>query len=260
MPLSPRQRELAYALPPPLQRAMKAARTRAHRWTPPRAFARAGRRTTPVRRNVYRRGTPIDRYYVEHFLRRWNDPLLGRAEMRGAVMEFQDPDYATLIGRCHETGSPITRVEVVDLGDNPRATIRADITTEAPELADASFDTVICTQVLHIVFDLQAAIATLARVLRPGGVLYISVPGISQYHAVDRPEEPEYWRFTAASMRRLLAEHFRPEDVVVEAYGNLLASVAYLNGLAAEEFAAAKLDRRDPSFEMLIAARAIRTS
>lgn len=179
--------------------------------------------------------------------------------MRGAVLEFQDPDYATLIGRCHEPDSPITSVEVLDLGDNPRATVRADITTEAPELATASFDTVICTQVLHIVFDIRAAIATLARVLRPGGVLYVSVPGISQYHAIHKPLEPEYWRFTAASMRRLLAERFRPEDIDVEAYGNLLASVAYLNGLAAEEFRAAKLDRRDPGFEMLIAARAVRS-
>lgn len=212
----------------------------------------------PVRRNVYARGTPVDRYYVEDFLRHWNDPLSGRIDMRGAVLEFQDPDYATLIGRCHEPGSLVTSVEILDLGDNPRATIRADITTDAPQLADASFDTVICTQVLHIVFDIHAAIATLARLLRPGGVLYITVPGIAPYFAVGKPSEPEYWRFTAASMRRLLFEHFRPEDVVVEAYGNMLASVAFLNGLAAEELRPAKLDRRDASFEMLIAARAVR--
>jgi hypothetical protein len=95
----------------------------------------------PVRRNVYARGTPIDRYYIDHFLRRWNDPPSGLTDMKGAVMEFQDPDYATLIGRFEEVGSLITSVAILDLGDNPRATIRADITTDAPQLADASFDT-----------------------------------------------------------------------------------------------------------------------
>jgi SAM-dependent methyltransferase len=204
------------------------------------------------------RGTPVDRYYIEHFLRRWNDPSLGRTEISGAVLEFQDPDYATLLGRLHEDASPITRIDVLDHGDNPRATIRADI-TDAPQLADASYDTVICTQVLHYIFDVRAAVATLARLLKSGGVLYITVPGISPYFALGVPNEVEHWRFTADSLRRVLLAHFEPDEIIVEAYGNVLASIGFLHGLAVEEFRPWELDRRDPSFPLLIAARAVRT-
>ena len=42
----------------------------------------------------------------------------------------------------------------------------------------------------------------------------------------------------------------------MEAYGNVLASIAFLHGLAAEELSAAQLSPRDPDFEFMIVARA----
>jgi SAM-dependent methyltransferase len=216
-------------------------------------------RTAPVRRDAFSRGTPVDRYYIERFLRRWNDPLSEGSDIRGSVLEFQDKRYAALIGHCDEVRSPVAHVDVLDLGDNPRANLRADI-ADAPHLPDAAYDTVICTQVLHYVFDVAAAVATLARFLRVGGVLYVTVPGISPYFNVGVAGETEYWRFTPDSLRRILHPHFRSNDVVVEAYGNVLASVAFLHGLAAEEFTSTELDRPDASFPVVIVARAVRTS
>jgi hypothetical protein len=46
----------------------------------------------------------------------------------------------------------------------------------------------------------------------------------------------------------------------VEAYGNVLAATAFLQGLAAQELAPGELAPRDPDYELLIAARARRAT
>ncbi len=51
--------------------------------------------------------------------------------------------------------------------------------------ADGAIDHVICSEVLEHVENDQAAIGELARVLRPGGVAYITVPHRKAYFAAD---------------------------------------------------------------------------
>lgn len=48
--------------------------------------------------------------------------------------------------------------------------------------AEASFDTVLCTQVLEHVANAEAVLGEIARVLRPGGTLIVSVPFIYHLH------------------------------------------------------------------------------
>jgi SAM-dependent methyltransferase len=217
------------------------------------------RRLEPVQRNPFGRGSPIDRYYIERFLRRWDGPPPAEREIKGRVLEFYDTQYATLVGCAGTASSLVVATDVIDVVDNPRATVRADI-AHAPQLASETYDTIICTQVLQLVFDLHAAFATLARLLKPGGTLYVTVPGISPDLGHVEGGGIKYWRFTAASVRTLMLDQFAPEDVVVEAFGNVLAAVGFLHGLAAEEFTAAELDVRDPAYETLIAARARKPS
>ena len=38
----------------------------------------------------------------------------------------------------------------------------------------------ICTQTLQLVFDVGAAVQTLHRILKPGGVALVTIPGITQ--------------------------------------------------------------------------------
>ena len=68
----------------------------------------------------------------------------------------------------------------------------------------------------------------------------------------------EYWRFTAQSMRRLFAETFPLGEARIEVYGNVLAAIANLHCLAAEDLTRAELDHRDPDYEVLLAVRAIK--
>jgi hypothetical protein len=46
--------------------------------------------------------------------------------------------------------------------------------------------------------------------------------------------------------------------VKVEAHGNVLAATSFLHGLAAEELRQKELNYRDPSYELLIALRAVK--
>ena len=79
--------------------------------------------------------------------------------------------------------------------------------------------------------------ATIYRILTPGGTLLATFPGISQISRYDMDRWGEYWRFTTLSARRLLEAYFPPSQVSVASFGNVLATVAFLHGLAAEDLA-----------------------
>ena len=49
-----------------------------------------------------------------------------------------------------------------------------------------------------------------------------------------------------------------PEDVSVEAYGNVLAATAFLHRLGAADLQPTELDLRDPDFELVLAVRAVK--
>jgi hypothetical protein len=56
----------------------------------------------------------------------------------------------------------------------------------------------------------------------------------------------------------LFGRAFAPAHVQAVAYGNVLAAVAFLHGLAAEELTPAELDYQDADFEVLIGVRAVK--
>jgi hypothetical protein len=51
---------------------------------------------------------------------------------------------------------------------------------------------------------------------------------------------------------------FGPGAVEVQWYGNPLAAVAFLMGLAAEELKPSEMDARHPDYELVIGVRAVR--
>jgi SAM-dependent methyltransferase len=222
------------------------------------------RRMAPISRHYgMDRGLPVDRYYVEDFLRRHGGSSgYGGGDIQGHVLEVGGDDYARRFGGW--TGAPdgdsaITALDVLHAdASNPIATIVGDLATGAG-IPEDSFDCVICTQTLHVIYEVEAAIATLQRMLKPGGVALVTIPGITQTCRPDRDLWGDYWRFTTLSARRLFESAFAPEGVSVEAYGNVLAASAFLYGLAAEELRREELEPRDPDYEMLIAVRSQRS-
>ena len=51
-----------------------------------------------------------------------------------------------------------------------------DLTMGYPELADASYDVVVCEQVLEHIKDLEMPMATIGRLVKPGGRAFVGVP------------------------------------------------------------------------------------
>lgn len=201
--------------------------------------------TSPVSADFgFDRGTPIDRYYIEHFLERH------ASEIRGRVLEIGGDEYTRRFG-----GGRVTCADVLHVhGGNPRATLVGDLTDPAV-LPEAAFDCIVLTQTLHLIYDVRLAVARLHRALAPGGVVLVTAPGISQ---IDRGEWADswFWSFTPLSLGRLFEVCFGREELLVEHHGNVFAATAFLQGLAVEEVDTAKLDPLDRAYPVIVAARA----
>lgn len=202
-------------------------------------------RLEPLSRNHgYDRGTPVDRPIIERFLGRHSP------DIRGAVLEVQNPAYAEQFG-----GTAVTEIEVLDVDPtNPLATLHADL-SRPEDLPAQRFDCFICTQTLQFVFDLPRAVRAIDRLLKPDGVLLLTVPGISYLDPHHSHRSGEYWRFTTMSVRRLLAHVFPSEGMEVTSEGNLLSCIGYLVGLAAEELPEEAFSTRDEAYPLLVTAR-----
>jgi SAM-dependent methyltransferase len=234
------------ALPYPARDWLRARRT-LFVW-PPVGHVRFGalRRVTPLDGNFgYGRGRPIDRYYIEAFLAKH------AADVRGAALEFQDDGYLRRFG-----GAAVTSTDVLNVEPHyPGTTIAADLAV-ADGLPVERFDCIVCTGVVQLVYDLEAAVRNLHRMLRPGGVLLVTMPGITRQ--VDYAGWKDQWRLTSDSARTLFGAVFGLGAVRVQWYGNALVAISVLMGLAAEDLERHELDARHPEFEVLVAVRAVR--
>ena len=201
--------------------------------------------TRPVSRSFgYERGVPIHRYYVDRFFE------THAQRIRGRCLEFQDAGYVRRFG-----GGRPTRIDVLDLSAaNPNATLVADL-TKPNDIPSEGFDCIVCIHVLHLVYDADALTRDLHRLLAPGGVLLVAVPGTSM---ID-PNWTEYRRWTPLGIETLLGQFFRSSDIQVESYGNSLAAAAEMRGLASDEIAPWELDAKDDIFPVEVGALAVKS-
>lgn len=94
---------------------------------------------------------------------------------------------------------------------------------ESLPLPDGSFDAVLNTQVLEHVADPFAVVAELARVLTPGGRLFLTVPLVNELH-----EEPyDFFRYTPYGLRTLF-ERAGLEAVEIEPLTGYYTTLAML--------------------------------
>jgi len=203
------------------------------------------RRTKPFSSDFgYDRGQPIDRYYIENFLARHADDIQGR------VLEIKDNTYTRKYG-----GDSVHTSDILDMDEsNRQATIVADL-TRADHVPPETFDCIVFTQTLQLIYEMRAATESLYRLLKPGGVLLATFPGASQI-SYKHCGDSWHWAFTRLSAGQLFSETFPAENVEVHAHGNVLVAVALLHGLAVEELRKEELDYHDANYEVLITLRA----
>jgi SAM-dependent methyltransferase len=107
---------------------------------------------------------------------------------------------------------------------------------------DASFDLVLCTQVLEHCDDPAQAVRELRRVTAPGGRVLASTHGVQVYH----PSPQDLWRWTHAGLERLFRDNaewssldVRPASGTAACVGMLVATYADLAARRAHARAAA---------------------
>jgi hypothetical protein len=203
------------------------------------------KRVQPFSREFgYDRGGPVDRYYIENFLFAASDAI------QGHVLEVGEKTYTMRFG-----GSRVVKSDVLHItADNPEATIVGDL-SDAPHIPDNTFDCIVLTQTLQLIYNCKGALQTCYRILKPGGKLLLTVPGISH---IDAGEWGKYWMwsFTSYSLQRMMTEVFEPGKVDIRHYGNVLVATAFLYAMGAPELTKAQLDHNDPQYQVIITAQA----
>jgi SAM-dependent methyltransferase len=203
------------------------------------------RRFSPISENFGydREGGPVDRFYIETFLHENRGAILGR------VLEIGDNEYTLRFGKKDNLQSEVLHIHE----GNPLATIVGDL-SNAPHICDNSFDCIILTQTLHLIYDFQAALDTCYRILKPGGTLLLTVPGITP---IDHGEWKDiwFWSFTEASIQRLIKQHFPNSQYDMRSHGNVLAATSFLYGLGIKDLSIHELNQHDPHYAVIITAK-----
>jgi SAM-dependent methyltransferase len=203
------------------------------------------RRVTPISRiSGYDRGQCIDRYYIERFLE------ARAADIAGRVLEVAEDTYTRAFG-----GDRVVRSDILNVEPGRGVTFVADL-TRADHVPSDTFDAIVLTQTLHLIYDMPAVVRTLHRILKPGGVVLATMPGIARIARPDMDRWGDNWRLTTCSARRLFAAEFTDAGVEVASYGNVLSAIAFLHGLGAEELTPEELEFSDPDFQCLVTVRA----
>lgn len=192
----------------------------------------------------FHRGTPIDRFYIEHFLKQ-NQSLI-----KGNVLEIAENTYSK------KFGNGVLSCEVLHYdAKNKNATIIGDL-TKPETLPQNKMDCFICTQTLNFIYDFKAAIKGSYQLLKPGGVMLCTVAGLCQVSKYDMDRWGDYWRFTTRSVEQIFRGIFK--EVNVKSYGNVLAATALLQGITAEELTTEELLHNDEIYQVVITIVAVK--
>lgn len=210
------------------------------------AWLGVSRRTTPISRHWGgERGTPVNRWYYKRFLD------THEKDIRGRVLEVRDQLYSSQY-------PAVTEIEIIDIdADAPGVTLVADL-SNMPQVPAESYDCIILTSVLYYIRDVEAALRELHRVLRTGGVLLSAHVGVPARLTQLDGFENEFGYLSKRGTTTLFNEVFGADNVTIETFGNVLACMAFLRGVAAEEIGEKRLLEADPYFPQTITVRAVK--
>lgn len=186
------------------------------------------------------RGNPIDRFWIENFLKE------NKKYIKGRCLEVTDATYIYTFGQDN-----VKSFEVLDIDTkNDKATIIGDLRKLPASVKDNQFDCIILTHVLGLIDDMDSAISEIYRILKPGGTLLFTGSCLGPILG----REKVYWRFTTYSLRYLLAKKFKNEKIAINMYGNAIAGQALWMGLSQEDLNINILLKNDEHFPCVVSA------
>lgn len=181
------------------------------------------------------RGMPIDRYYARHFFEHH------REYITGDVLEVQHSVYTDRFG------TNISRADSVDIDPRFEPTFVCDL-ARADVIPSDRYDCFLMPFTFAHLRDLEGALRTALRVVRAGGTILAVLPALTPLVS----EYPDYWRFSPDGLLVLLEHVWADCEIAVGAYGNCLAVIAEMLGLAAEELSPPELDVHDSRYPLLV--------
>lgn len=184
---------------------------------------------------------------------------------------FLDAHAADVQGRCVEVGSAASalsvnrhaEVDVLDLAPRDGVTVVANI-SRADGLASNTYDCAIVPFTMHLIYDVDAALYHVLRILKPGGVLLANFPCVDYYFptgldmGTGTPLFVHHWFTPIEVENRMRTAGLTEKDFAVTIDGNLFARVAYQMNLPAEELTGDERDRADAGHPLLICVRAMK--
>ena len=105
--------------------------------------------------------------------------------------------------QIHEGARPFfpafVEIETLDIDPDAGATHTGDLCKNNAGIPDGAYDFIVCTEVLEHTLQPFAAVEEMRRLLKPGGLLFVSVPFNFRIHG----PLPDCWRFTEHGLRAL---------------------------------------------------------
>lgn len=204
-------------------------------------------RTTPLNRNFgAERGGAVDDYYIAEFLTENKNCI------KGDVLESPNSSYAQTFG-----GGRINSDKIGWNNAEDRLVIIPESQATAPAQSP-QYDSILLIQFLHRVYDYEDTLRFCFQSLKKGGVLLLTVPGVSTAGHGNGSDKGPYWNFTGNVINRLLAEYFDPSAIQVHTYGNVLAAASLLYGMGKPELTRQELSANDPNYQIVITAKVIK--
>lgn len=186
------------------------------------------------------RGKAIDRVYIERFLE------VNKNYIGGNVLEIAEDTYTFQYGEDRVQESYILHVN----GTGKNA-IKGNLET-GEGMEENSFDTMIITQTLMFMLDINSAVANIYRMLKHGGTALLTVAGISQVSRYDDDRWGHYFGFYETGVRKLCCEVFGEENVEVKVYGNVKTAVSMLYGLCSGDLQPEDFEVYDKDYPVII--------
>jgi len=186
------------------------------------------------------RGKAIDRVYIEDFLGTYKDYV------KGKVLEIAEDTYTLRFGE-----NRVQEFCILHVNGTGKNAIKGNLET-GEGMEENSFDTMIITQTLMFLFDINSAVQHINSALKQGGTALLTVAGISQVSRYDDDRWGHYFGFYETGIRKLCSKVFGEENVEIKVYGNVKTATAMLYGLCCEDLQPEDFEVHDKDYPVII--------
>lgn len=188
------------------------------------------------------RGGSICRYYIDKFMGKY------KSEIKGKVLEIGDRTYTNrFMAKVEQSYCLHFDSEFEGDGLDFYGDLR-----DGTGLKKGYFDCIILTQVLNCIEDIRRTPNVLIDSLKPGGILLITVSGITPISRVDMDRWGYFWNFTDAGIKQMF--DLDNVECSIETYGNYKVACAFLGGMSYTELNEEELNYVDEDFQVFVMA------